>query len=240
MSITLPAGTKLTIGLTPPLLGGIRVWSRSGGNGTLVANNDGTSALLTVGASGTDVIDVANYVGSPWSQNKRYKVGDQILDLNRHVQEVTASAGTRLEVAKSVLAGAVTKNDLGYTAPDVEVVESALSDSIDSSTNVHRALEKIDYTNGADEGSGLPQGTTSAAAGFSGSGGSDGLPTDGSSFDAKPPAFSTGGGSVLDGDLTWTDQGAQTDSDTWDSLSILTGATGVVPAGNYLLLPLSV
>lgn len=55
----------------------------------------------------------------------------------------------------------------------------------------------------------------------------------------EPPAFSGAGGTVVDNDLVWTDEGAAADADTWGDNLVVIGATGALaPAYNYILMPL--
>jgi hypothetical protein len=83
---------------------------------------------------------------------------------------------------------------------------------------------------------GVPAADTFISAGYSGKGQSDDLLTDGPSFNYLPPTFSTSGGTTADNELTWTDQGAASNAATWSSITFISGA-GVVPAGNFILLP---
>jgi hypothetical protein len=93
MSIIVPDNQNLTIGLTPPNLGGQFAWLSSDiTKGTILANNDGTSALFVPVAAGSTTISVSNKEGAPWLPGKLYRLGDQILDSNLHIRQVTAGS----------------------------------------------------------------------------------------------------------------------------------------------------
>jgi len=100
MSITVAPGSyTINLAVDPTsnnkkLQGGKYTWSISGNTfSTLVASNDGLSALLSIVNGETVLVGVTNQDGSRWQAGKLYLVGDQILDPNGNVQQVVV--GTR-------------------------------------------------------------------------------------------------------------------------------------------------
>src|SRR5271170_2239058 len=73
-------------------------WASSvGATGTVTPANDGKSALFTpVGINGsTPTVITATVYDAPgaWEPGKLYYVGNQILDQNGHIQQVSAASG---------------------------------------------------------------------------------------------------------------------------------------------------
>lgn len=99
------------------------------GTGTVAASNDGQSALFTPVAAGSTLITATITTGpsgviSPWAPGKLYRLGDQILDSNKHIQQVTAATKqvpTRFTPYAGKVPGSaslvLTSGSAAYTAP---------------------------------------------------------------------------------------------------------------------------
>lgn len=101
MSFTIPSGSVVQVGLTPPILGGKYVWSVSGGNGSYKVINDGTAILYTAGSTG-DTVGVSNYEKNPWRAKKLYRINDTVIDSNGYLQTVF-SVSANIQTSSDIL-----------------------------------------------------------------------------------------------------------------------------------------
>lgn len=238
MSFTIPSGSTITLVLARTAttdIDGIKVWTLGGSAaGVLTPSPDGLSALYKAGPNGnTDTVTVADYKGHKWKPRKLYISGDKILDASHHTQQVTA--GTRTVTSPDSYTSNVTvgePNTNGYVG-----VQNATTGK-KRDINIYQ-----DYVGSAP----AAPSTTGAhvAGGFSSRGAVDPelstIPVDGRSVAAAtPPTFDTGGGTTVDNEITWTDEGVASNASTWNSISIISSnsATILPPTGNYLTLTL--
>lgn len=84
-----------------PLAGAQFVWANdNAAAGDLIPNADGQSALYRSKAAGTSVITISDLVdqngaAAPWQPGKLYRLNNEILDSNGHIQKVTAASKLR-------------------------------------------------------------------------------------------------------------------------------------------------
>lgn len=275
--------------------------------GIVVAANDGRSALYTIQAAGSDLVTATLTTSAagavlPWQPGKLYRLGDQIVDVNGHVQQVTAAskfAPTRY----TPLAGDIPQGgDGAYKSAEASRQSAGnYNDPLGVATVLNQgdgdfngdwpagALAGGPDSNGAGTKHVFLTGAapvTYTAVGYSrgrNAAGKDNSPAgiDSSStfgndsrvqiadyseisvgglkqyFDAAgnlhtgwqvakgtvdftenvgiPPTFSTSGGTTVDGDLIWTDEGAA--ATTTSFATSLTAATGnFAPYGLFVQL----
>lgn len=288
-----PVKSTLQLVLPSTFPNGPTVWSQTtSATGKFVAQNDGRSAFYTSKAVGSDTVTATVTIGSsgqsnPWQAGKLYRIGDQILDQNGHIQQVTAAkrfiptrytpnAGSIPQGGDStqsgdqyggtIVSGSVQFGTVLNTEPSVngDWPAGALVPGLKTAAPV--SFVGAGYSSGHNEaGKDVgPAGIDSPNAPLSNDSrvqiadyspyGPGGLPTyldaAGNSHTGwqvakgsqvytesifQPPTFSTSGGATIDGELTWTDEGAAaTATAVAAALTVAAGAFG--PAGNFLVL----